>query len=85
MWPMQEFMRHVGKALRTENDDFTREPLPERWIHLIRHLDERERREPEVRQWKLTRTPGVHLQIQPTHNRDLNAFPRFGQFPIGHP
>lgn len=66
MWPMQEFMRHVGKALRTENDDFTREPLPERWIHLIRHLDERERRESEVRQSETDR----HARRPPPNSTD---------------
>lgn len=45
MWQAQEFVRRVGKALRTKNDDFTREPLPERWVDLIHYLDEKERQQ----------------------------------------
>jgi hypothetical protein len=41
MWQAQEFMRRVGRTLRTQDDDFTHEQLPERWIDLIRYLDER--------------------------------------------
>jgi hypothetical protein len=45
MWQAHEFMRRVGKALRTHNDDFSKEPLPERWVDLIRYLDEKERQQ----------------------------------------
>jgi len=38
-------MRRIGKVLRGANDDFTHEPLPERWVDLIHYLDEKERRE----------------------------------------
>jgi hypothetical protein len=34
----------VAKMLRAELGDATDEPLPERWIELIRQLDEKERR-----------------------------------------
>lgn len=44
LWPTQEFIRRIGKALRTENNDFTRARLPERSVDLIRHLDERTER-----------------------------------------
>jgi len=45
MWQAHEFMRRVGKALRTHNDDFSKEPLPERWVDLICYLDEKERQQ----------------------------------------
>jgi hypothetical protein len=35
----------IGKALKLQSEDVTREPLPRRWIDLIRHLDEQERNE----------------------------------------
>jgi hypothetical protein len=34
----------IGKKLRDEGKDVTEEPLPRRWIELIQHLDEQERR-----------------------------------------
>ena len=45
MWQAQELMRRIGTVLRVKNDDFTHEPLPERWVDLIHYLDEKERRE----------------------------------------
>jgi hypothetical protein len=33
----------IAKRLRCEREDATREPLPERWIELIHHLNEQER------------------------------------------
>ena len=50
MWQAQEFMRRVGKALRTHNDDFGKELLPERWVDLIRYLDEKERQQSAAQQ-----------------------------------
>jgi hypothetical protein len=35
----------IGKALRAAFEDTERQPLPKRWIDLIRHLDERERQQ----------------------------------------
>ena len=36
----------IGKALRAEFEDTERQPLPKRWIDLIRHLGEQERQQP---------------------------------------
>ena len=52
MWQAQEFIRHVGRTLRTQDDDFTHEPLPERWVDLIRYLDEKERQQSAAQQQK---------------------------------
>jgi hypothetical protein len=35
--------QRLRKVLRATNDDIDREPLPQRWIDLIRYLDEKER------------------------------------------
>jgi hypothetical protein len=35
----------VGKKLRAELEDPKDQPLPERWIDLIRYLDEQERQQ----------------------------------------
>jgi hypothetical protein len=45
MWQAHEFMRRIGTVLRTTTDDVAHEPLPERWVDLIRYLAEKERRE----------------------------------------
>ena len=34
----------IGKTLRAETESVTREPLPERWLHLLHSLDEQGRR-----------------------------------------
>jgi hypothetical protein len=34
----------IGKKLRGLDEDSTREPLPRRWVDLIHHLNEQERR-----------------------------------------
>jgi hypothetical protein len=43
-------LQRLGKALNVRLDDFTHEPLPSRWVELIHHLNEQERK---------------HLQRQP--------------------
>ena len=40
---MHSILERLGKALHDRNDALTREHLPERWVDLIRHLDEKER------------------------------------------
>ena len=35
----------IAKRLRTTSEGVAREPLPERWVDLIKYLDERERME----------------------------------------
>jgi hypothetical protein len=37
------FFGQIGKVLRNQSEHLTREPLPERWVELILHLDEKER------------------------------------------
>jgi hypothetical protein len=46
----REYLRHLGKVLHTQTDDITHEPLPQRWVDLIRYLDEKERMRSEDRQ-----------------------------------
>jgi hypothetical protein len=48
MWQAQEFIRRIGTVLRIKDD--AHEPLPQRWIDLIHHLNEKEWREERVRQ-----------------------------------
>jgi hypothetical protein len=38
-------LTRLGKALHLRTDDITREPLPRRWVELIRHLDDLERKQ----------------------------------------
>jgi hypothetical protein len=47
----QEFMRRIGTVLRIKDEDLAHKPLPERWVDLIRYLDEKERRE-KAREWQ---------------------------------
>jgi hypothetical protein len=37
------FLYRIGQTLRAREEDLLFEPLPDRWIDLIQHLDERER------------------------------------------
>jgi hypothetical protein len=34
----------IAKTLRAKSEDITHEPMPERWVDLIRYLDEQERK-----------------------------------------
>jgi hypothetical protein len=43
-------LRRIGKALRADADDIVNEPLPTRWVDLIRYLDERERKRKDGRE-----------------------------------
>jgi len=54
MWQAQEFIRRIGTVLRVRNDDLTHEPLPERWVDLIRYLEDKERLESRDRQRQQT-------------------------------
>jgi hypothetical protein len=40
---LRPIIERLGKALRDRTDALTREQLPERWVDLIRYLDEKER------------------------------------------
>ena len=39
------FLELISKALRANYDEVAKEPLPERWVDLIRYLNEREHAE----------------------------------------
>ena len=43
------FLRKIRQALRANFDAVALEPLPERWVDLIHHLNERERARAEQR------------------------------------
>jgi hypothetical protein len=49
MLKKDETIVEIGKGLRQRDEDITHAPLPRRWIDLIRHLNEQERRELETR------------------------------------
>ena len=55
MWQAPEFMRRVGTVWRVKGDEFSEEPLPERWVDLIHHLNEKELREERPQQRKAQR------------------------------
>jgi hypothetical protein len=42
----EAIIERLGKTLHGRLDDITHEPLPRRWVDLIRHLDEQERNRP---------------------------------------
>ena len=44
-----ETIVEIGKGLRRRDEDITHAPLPRRWVDLIRHLNEQERKKTEVR------------------------------------
>jgi hypothetical protein len=53
------FLNLVTKALRANFDDVTNQPLPQRWVDLIHHLNERERIDAE-RQSDTPKRPPSH-------------------------
>ena len=42
-----ESLAMIAKGLRAQDADIAREPLPERWIDLIKYLDEQDRKRSE--------------------------------------
>ena len=53
----------LNKGLHAHYDAVAKEALPERWIDLIRYLDEKEQREAEsarAETERRTRSPGSH-------------------------
>jgi anti-sigma factor NepR-like protein len=50
------FLQKIGQALRANFDAVALEPLPERWVDLIHHLNERERAGGEQRPHDKPRT-----------------------------
>ena len=51
----EPILRRLAKVLRPHVDDIAKEPLPTRWVELIRHLDNQERKRWDARDggWKL--------------------------------
>ena len=50
-WQGQETpLRRLGKAFNLYADDIAHEPLPRRWVEIIRYLDEQEGRSSELSQ-----------------------------------
>jgi hypothetical protein len=49
LFKKDETIVEIGKGLRREANDVTREPLPQRWVDLIHHLNEKERKQSEAR------------------------------------
>jgi hypothetical protein len=47
-------LRRLGKALRVHVDTVVNEPLPTRWVELIRYLDEQEQRRKDGREGETT-------------------------------
>jgi hypothetical protein len=68
----------LGKALRTENDEFTREPLPQQFVDLIKRLEEKERSRVDVTGCP-TQLLGKRLDscLKRAFRRELNAVIEF--------
>ena len=49
-------LERISKALQVQHDETAREPLPQRWVDLIRYLNEKDQMRSEVMQRK-TRAP----------------------------
>ena len=47
MYVQETILQRLGKALNVRLVDVTHEPLPQRWVDLIQHLNEQERRQSE--------------------------------------
>ena len=43
----ETILQRLGKTLHVRMDDITHEPLPRRWVDLIHHLDDHERKQAE--------------------------------------
>jgi hypothetical protein len=43
----ETLLRRLGKAFHLYANDIAHEPLPQRWVELIRYLDEQERKSSE--------------------------------------
>jgi hypothetical protein len=47
--PQETILQRLGKALHAHWDATAHEPLPRRWIELIQHLNEQERKQSDRR------------------------------------
>jgi hypothetical protein len=45
----ETILQRIGKVLRVQSNDITHQPVPSRWVDLILHLDEQERKGAERR------------------------------------
>ena len=45
---LHSILERLGNALHRRYDNIANEPLPERWVDLIHHLDEQERQQSEA-------------------------------------
>ena len=62
----------IAKRLRTASEDVAREPLPERWVDLIKYLDEQERRSRErAEQARSEKRPGIAAGRTLTTERNI--------------
>jgi hypothetical protein len=50
-------LQRLGKAIHAHHNGITHAPLPRRWVDLIRHLDEQERKHSQAQQPEPQRTP----------------------------
>ena len=51
-------IKRISMALRFQYDQITHEPLPDRWVELIKYLDEKEKRRRPVRHDQEQLEPG---------------------------
>lgn len=59
--PIHEILQRIGTVLHCQFDHITREPLPQRWIDLIHHLNKQERLRSEAASSNKTPYTGVCL------------------------
>ena len=62
-------LQHISRRLREQYAQIAEEPLPERWVDLIRYLNERERTEAER---PAHETPPGVSESPPTSKRTTN-------------
>ena len=66
-------LARLGKALHIQSDDITHEPLPNRWVDLILHLEAKERQRPEIRQAEAEQSGKRQLRIARTTIATIGA------------
>ena len=55
MYVQETILQRLGKALNVRLDDVTHEPLPQRWVELIKHLNEQEKAQERAQNAELKR------------------------------
>jgi hypothetical protein len=63
----------IGKKLRAELDDANTQPLPKRWVDLIRHLADQERQKCDASAAERSRQIGRGMKHSPMSISALNA------------